>query len=485
VSPSLDSILGQPEVKARFNRVLVAEYLQNVRGFQQVGETFYEDIRRLPPAHTLSVKGKALSLARYWDPVPPGFAWATEDEVSGFTAVLGVAVDRCLSVGADSLALSGGFDSVSLAVVAAERRRERMPLHAVSLRFTDPSCDEGERQLHVARALGMPQVIRSFDECLDEDSFVAELQAVSRVSPGPLMSAWQPMYGRLLSAAADLGLGHLMTGTGGDEMFYVNMGYAADCLGALDLRSLWRFCRVCQATWPGAPVRVARNVLWDEAVKGQLRLRARTLLDRVSPRARDWIRTRRLRRARPPWLMPADGDLMARLERRAIESPPVEMAPGEGAYVRAMRRLPQSPTFSRELEQSRAFAQRAGFGLLFPYFDRDLVELSLRIAPAHLVAGGRAKAPLHRLVAERLPSVAMPTRKVLFDQLFDSLFRVHGRRAWTALGGPLALGELGIVDPPRVNALMEDYFSGVARRSLEPWLVFSMEIWLRARTDAA
>ncbi len=482
VSPSLDAILGQPEVDARFNRVLVAEYLQNTRGFQQVHETFYEDIRRLPPAHTLSVSGGALSLTRYWDPVPPGFAWATEAEVSRFTDVLGAAVERCLSVGADSLALSGGFDSVGLAVVAAERRRGHRPLHAVSLRFTDPSCDEGPRQSQVAQALGMPQVMRSLEECLDEDSLVGELRAVSRVSPGPVMSAWQPMYGRLLRSAADSGLGHLMLGTGGDEMFHVNMGYAADCLGALDLWGLWRFHRACQATWPGAPTRVARHVLWDGAIKGPLKQRARTVLGRMSPRARDWMLRRRLRRARPPWLVPADRDLVARLERRPLESPAVEMAPGEGAYVRAMRGLPQSPTFSVELEQSGAWADQAGFTLLFPYFDRDLVELSLRTPPGDLLAGGRAKAPLRRLVAERLPSVAMPAAKVLFGQLFDRLFRLHGRRAWTALGGPLVLGELGVVDPRRVSALMEDYFSGVAPGSVEPWLVLSMELWLRARS---
>ncbi len=297
-SPSLDAILGQPEVDTRFNRVLVAEYLQNIRGFQQLHETFYEDIRRLPPAHTLSVSGAALSLTRYWDPVPAGFAWATEGEVSRFTEVLGTAVDRSLSAGADSLALSGGFDSVSIAVVAAERRHERMPLHAVSLRFTDPSCDEGPRQTQVAQALGMPQVMRSLDECLDEDSFVGELRALSSMSPCPVMSAWQPMYVRLLRSAADRGLGHLMTGTGGDEMYYVNMGYAVDCLRALDARGLWRFCRACHSTWPGAPARVARYVLWDGAIKRELRRQARTLLGRVSPRARDWVLARRLRRAR-------------------------------------------------------------------------------------------------------------------------------------------------------------------------------------------
>jgi asparagine synthetase B (glutamine-hydrolysing) len=324
--------------------------------------------------------------------------------------------------------------------------------------------------------------MRSLEECLDDDSLVGELRAISSASPGPVMSAWQPMYARLLRAGADLGLRRLMTGTGGDEMYYVNRGYATDCLRSLDVRGLWRFHRACQATWPGAPARVARYVLWDGAIKGELRRHARTLLGTVSPRLRDRILTQRLRRARPAWLVPSDRELLERLERRRLEVPPVQMAPGEGAYVRAMRGLPQSPTFSMELEQSRAWAALAGFRLLFPYFDRDLVELSLRMPPAQLIAGGRGKAPLRRLVTARLPAVAMPTSKVLFDQLFDRMFRLHGRRAWTALAGPLVLGELGIVDPRRAAVLMHDFFSGGAPRSLEAWLVLSMELWLRARS---
>jgi len=135
-----------------------------------------------------------------------------------------------------------------------------------------------------------------------------------------------------------------------------------------------------------------------------------------------------------------------------------------------------------QLEQSHAWAGQAGVGLLFPYFDRDLVELSLRMPPAHLLAGSRAKAPLRRLVAERLPSVGVPGQKVLFGQLFDRLFRTHGHRAWTTLGGPRMLGELGIVDPQRASALMDGYFNGSNPRSLEAWLVLSMELWLRARS---
>jgi asparagine synthase (glutamine-hydrolysing) len=484
-SPSLDAILHQPEVGSRFNRVLIAEHVQNVRAYQPPDETFYEDVRRLPPAHMLSVGGATLSATRYWDPVPPGFVWATEHEVSRFTEALGRAVERCRSAGADSLALSGGFDSVSIAVMAAERRGRHRPLHAVSLRFTDPSCDESPRQAEVARALGMPLLMRSLEECIDEDSFLGELRALSAVSPGPILSAWQPMYGRLLRSAADLGLRHVMEGTGGDEMYYVNMGYAADCLRALDLQSLQRFCQVCYATWPGTRAQIARYVLWEGAIKSELRQHARAFLGWVSPRARDRVLARRHRRSRPSWLAPADMVLIARLERRPAEMPRVEMARGEGAYVRAMRRLLQSPTFSIELEQSHAWAGHAGLQFLFPYFDRDLVELSVRMPPQHLVAGGRAKAPLRRLVAQRLPSVAMPARKVLFDQLFDQVFRLHGRRAWSALGGPRMLGELGIVDPSRVSALMDGYFNGSNPRSLEAWLILSTEVWLRARSGVA
>lgn len=485
VSPSIDAILAQPEVAVRFNRVLIAEYLQNVRAYQRIDETFYEDICRLPPAHTLSVHGSGLLLTRYWDPIPPGFAWASEDELSRFTSVLGTAVDRCIGAGADSVALSGGFDSVSIAVMAAERRRARPPLHAVSLRFAGTSSDEGDVQTQVARALGMPQLIRSLDDCLDDDPFLGGLLPICRVSPNPPMSAWQPMYARLFGSAVGRGLQGLMMGTGGDELFYVNMGYARDCLAALDARGLWRFCRTLQRNW-GEPLgSVARYVVWDSTVKSELRRATRRLLDVSSPALRDRVLRRRLRRALPSWLARGNKELMERLEHRPTEVARVETGSGESSYVRAMRRLPQSPTFALELEQLHAWTARLGVRFFFPYFDRDLVELSLRMAPADLIAGGEAKAPLRRLVAQRLPGVAMPPRKVFFDRAFHTLFRLHGQRAWRSLGGARLLAGLDIIAPQQVDAMMDDYFREAGARSISPWLVLSMELWLRGRSGAA
>src|SRR5581483_8499261 len=155
-------------------------------------------------------------------------------------------------------------------------------------------------------------------------------------------------------------------GTGGDEMYQVNMGYAADCFAGLELGRLWRFFRACEATWPGARLRVARSVVWDAAVKGHAVARAREYLDRA-PNLRDSILRRRLRRACRPWLS-REPELRQRLERRPLERPVAATMPGDGSYVRAIRMLPQSPALSMELEQSHAWSAYAGFTQLFPYF---------------------------------------------------------------------------------------------------------------------
>jgi hypothetical protein len=76
----------------------------------------------------------------------------------------------------------------------------------------------------------------------------------------------------------------------------------------------------------------------------------------------------------------------------------------------------------------------------------------------------------------------VPARKILFRQAFDTVFRLHGRRAWVALGSPVMLAELDLVDSVGVGAMMEDYFSGATQQSLQAWLVLSMESWLRARS---
>lgn len=483
VSSSLEAITAQPGVGRKVNRLAIAEYLQGYCSTSQREETFFQNVRRLPPAHRLILRQKSLSIVRYWDPVPPGFAWANEEEVSNFQPILERSVCRCLSVGADSLALSGGFDSVSLAILAAEQLQGASPLHAVSLRFDETVCDEGETQIAVPRTLGMPQLLRTVRESLGGESFVAAALALSKSSPSPVLTMWQSMYTGLLRSASALNLRRMLMGTGGDDLFNVDPSYGADLLATGHLRSLWRFFRAWQRTSPFPASLVAREVLWYGAARPELNRWIGTIYKHIPSNIKDQLRKHRGKREiLKPWISCQDSDLVSQLEHRRRTPIPVEMAPGERSYVRRIRYLPQAPLLLLELDQGIIWARNLGFTLLYPYFDRDLVELLLRIHPEYLIAGGHNKTPLRRLVAERLPSVPLRKKKVDFTQMDHELLVAQGREIWNRMRGAMMLSELGLVEADRLNPLMDDYFSGRNKNSFRTWIVLSTEEWLRAQS---
>lgn len=481
IATSIDALLARSEVERGVDRTVLAEYLQDDLGGQAPEETFHAGVRRLPPAHRLVADGDGrIEIARYWDPVPSGFAWADDAEAATFDPLLERAVRRCVAAGGDSLALSGGFDSVSVAVLAARSRGDAAPLHAVSLRFANTPCDESDTQSAVARTLGMPQHLTSLEDALGGEDVVTAALRLSAASPSPVLSPWQAAYTGLLRPASALGLSRLLMGTGGDDLLNVDPSYAADRLAARDWPALWRFCRACQRTSPWPAARVARGVLWHHALAPELARFGGRVIGRVSPPALDWVRARRRERALPAWAMPRDAELAMRLaRRRARPSRPTD----ETAYVAVLRRVTQAPLVLIERDQSHAWARDLGFTFLFPYFDRDLVALSLRLRPEALLAGGRHKAPLRRLVATQLPDVRMPVRKVDFTPAVHAVLRPALARTWRRDGGPEMLAGQRLVDADRLNRFVDDYVEGRHARWLAAWVALSTEAWLRARAD--
>src|SRR5262249_58303677 len=100
----------------------------------------------------------------------------------------------------------------------------------------------------------------------------------------------------------------------------------------------------------------------------------RAFLDTASPAPRDRILRRRLRRARPSWLSPTDPDLVDRLEKRPLEAPTGPLLSGDGAYVRALRTPPQSPSLSMEPRQAPGWPRPAGVAGPVPLLHRDPVD---------------------------------------------------------------------------------------------------------------
>lgn len=476
LSSSVEALLTRPEVTSRPHVVRIAEFLLSTTFSHHLRETFYRDIQRLPSAHRLSVQRSTLLIDRYWNPLPIGFSWAKEDELAEFEPALRRAVKRCLDVGAQAVAMSGGFDSVGIAAVAAELRQGMDPLSALSVRFPNTEINEEATQVRVARALGMPQHFRTVNpEALDED-FVASALANSAANSCPVLGLWQGLYSTLFVTAKDLGLRRILFGTGGDEMLVVDTKYAHDLFLQGDVPGLVEFIRAWQRTSPFSGLEVAHFILWQAAIKPTLIAKARQLAGPTGAKIYHAVRNRF--HSLP---IPVRPQLVEEIQDRARKSASIELGPGEGRYVEAMRDLPQMPLLSMELEQGREWAGRFGVRILYPFFDQDFVDLALRVHPRHLYQGGRMKGPLRELVMKKLPSVMMPVRKVDFTVLGRDVLRRFGRNSWSRLHGATRLSELGIVDPAATDEVMEHFFSGRSERWVPVWQLLSTEAWLAAR----
>jgi len=476
LSSSVDALLAQPEVRSKPHAVRIAEFLLGSSISHHLQETFYHDIRRLPPAHKLVLRGSTLSVDRYWNPIPLGFAWATRDEVAEFEPTLRRAVARCLGAGAQAIAMSGGFDSVGIAAVAAELQGKGPPLTALSVRFPKTEINEEATQAQVARVLAMPQYFRTVNPAALDEDFVASALEQSAGNSSPVLGLWQGLYSTLFITARDLGLRRILFGTGGDEMLVVDTRYAHDLFLQGDVPGLVEFIRAWQRTSPFSALRVAHFILWQAALKPTLIAQARRLAGNSGARMYHAVRNQFHSMA-----VPLRSAILEELQDRARQSVRMELAPGEGRYVEAMRDLPQTPSLSLELEQGREWAGRFGARILYPFFDQDFVELALRVHPRHLYQGGRMKGPLRELVTKKLPSVSMPVRKVDFTALGRDVLRTFGRNSWTRLQGATRLAELGIVDPAATDDIMEHFFSGRSERWVPVWQLLSTEAWLAAR----
>jgi hypothetical protein len=351
------------------------------------------------------------------------------------------------------------------------------------MRHVNPPRDEGPIQVAVAKALGMPLLQRTAEETLRGQTLVSGAFALSSASHCPVLSIWQAKYAGLLGDAADLGLDGVMMGTGGDEMLAVDLHYATDCLSAGDLRGLWRFYQASRQTFPFSAWHVARTVFWHGAIWPATKRLVAATLRRLSPEAERRVRRARRRKAAlRPWLSRADAVITTTLQERFCQPLPIELVPGERSYVGAIRHLPQMPLLQLQMEQVALLMKRLGFALFLPYFDRDVVELLLRMRPEDLIHGGYHKAPVRRLIAERLPTVETRVKKVSYAWNADHELRTHGRAMWREFGGPTMLDRLGLVRPDLVSAFMEEYFAGRREDGLQAWLFLSTEMWLRTRS---
>jgi asparagine synthase (glutamine-hydrolysing) len=177
------ALLTLPQVPYRINEGRIADFLiTQLEGIDKTS-TFFEEVYRLPPAHTLIVTPDSMQKQRYWrlEPAPELKLSSDEEYAEAFREVLTEAV-HCRLRGVDTTGsmLSGGMDSGSIVALASEIMTGEGwgPLPTFSAIAPDPETCIETRTIQAALTIeGLQPHIIDYGQL---DAFQSKLQDLVR-----------------------------------------------------------------------------------------------------------------------------------------------------------------------------------------------------------------------------------------------------------------------------------------------------------------
>jgi len=219
----LAALVGRGKLPIRLDQGGLREYLQ--LGIFPSPDTPFAGIRKVAPGELVVLEGAKVRRERYW-------RWGNVEapkrppSLDAFDDTFRTAVGRQTDVDVDfGVFLSGGIDSSLVSAVVRSLHPKRR-LNAYTLRFEEPSFDEGTFAEAVARRLDMDLVT----VMVRPEDVQREVRTLVRLVGEPLADpAWLPAA--LLSRRAAQDIRVALVGEGADELFggyptYIGAGLA-------------------------------------------------------------------------------------------------------------------------------------------------------------------------------------------------------------------------------------------------------------------
>jgi asparagine synthase (glutamine-hydrolysing) len=178
--------------------------------------TWVRDIECLPPGHSIAITGKRVEIRKYWD-LSYAFHGGREANIS---EILNDSVDRHLIADVPvGVFLSGGVDSAGIAWLASRSRSA--PVRTLTVVFDEEEFTEAAEARELAQAFGTDH----HEIRVTADDFRNELPAFLGAVDQPTADGVNTWF--VSSAARKLGLKVVLSGLGGDEVFYGYPHYRA------------------------------------------------------------------------------------------------------------------------------------------------------------------------------------------------------------------------------------------------------------------
>ncbi|MUV88608.1 asparagine synthetase B [Halapricum sp. CBA1109] len=463
VASEKKALLALPSVPQTVDDRRVGSFL--VDSYENRSRSFFEAIRRLPPAHTMTVEEGSVDRRRYWDLDPNRTVSLASDAAyeRRFRALFERAVSSRLRadepVGAD---LSGGIDSSSITVMARDCLEDSQPLHTFSHLFDDaPSSDEREFIEAVTDIDGIePHYLHHGDAGIfgDED----RLRTVFDQPPHNTMHFAECARAR---RAREEGVGVVLSGALGDSTIGYGLGLLPELLWTGRWRHLYGELQAMGEVLDASPNYLFVQYVLSELVPPRLsRWRRRFDGDPIGPMAAN------------PTLSPSFVDRIALADRYTDPD-----ARGATFTPRSRRRQRRSIITGKNAVNFEALDLTfAGTGVTprYPFADTRLIEFSLAIPPTQQLRDGWTRSIGRRALSDLLPEEVQrrPWKTFQSEAFWNALARSDDCLDSLAAD----LGSVGrYLDADAVGAAYERFRETPSPRDARAlWRALSLSVWL-------
>jgi asparagine synthase (glutamine-hydrolysing) len=440
----LQCLLRYPELSRELDRVAIDEYL--TLGYVPEPRTPFASIRRVPAGTCMIFREGGVETVRYWDPaafpiVPIDPAEAVRETQRLIENAVTKQVMSDVPVG---VFISGGLDSSLLATLASQAIGVDK-VHTFSAQFAEASYDESGDAAVLARQMRTRHVpVRTDEETLHE----ALRNVTTRVAEPLADPAILPTF--LLARTAREHVKVILSGEGADELFGGYPTYLGHKI-APKYDALPSFVR-----------RGVRKLAYALPSSGK-KVTLEYLLKRfVSDAERPWAE-RHLR-----WFGTG-------LQFNSL--PDIETS-GDDPLTGAMLLDYRSYLRDNLLVKVDRATMLSSVEARAPYLDRDVTAFALSLPAELRLRGLTTKWVLKKAAEKWIPHEVIYRRKRGLSVPIAGWINRGLRADVDRLLAPARLREQGLVDEPRVTALLAEHRAGHANHAKALWAVVMLQYWI-------
>jgi asparagine synthase (glutamine-hydrolysing) len=444
-------------------------------GYTPAARSIFDEIRKLPPAHTATFADGRLSERCYWrlpTAAAPGGARVTQEESAaairrGLREAVRLRLESDVPLG---VFLSGGVDSSAIVASMREVTTGRIATFSVGFGRSAPSYDE----LPYARLVAQRFATDHHEEILEPDVQALVPEIVRGFDEPFADSSAIPTY--VVAQATARHVKVALSGIGGDETFAGYPRYLGLRVSALHARLphwLRRAARELASRLPDSGG--SRN--WADWA------RRFTAEPDAAPGERyiGWTRffgDAQLERLAAPALARHLGPGVDELQRRAFAAG-ADGDPVDGAFrVDLAAYLPDDL-----LAMADRMSMASSLEVRAPFCDHRLIEESLRLSPRAKMPRGRLKGLLKRAFAGVLPDEILTHRKQGFMIPLGDWLRRDLRPTLDELLAPDCVRARGLFEVDAVETLKREHLEGVRTHADRLWTLMMLEQWMREYLD--